>query len=140
MNSTPAAAFQRQLTAAIGRMGAIPSLDSNKPGEGGGVSTRQPARASVHMDSGPTPDEIRCICTIREEFGDMIYCEECQKWQHMGCLNVDPADYPDGVPYLCEECDPNNHPYYKDRKSASRLSPFTRSRQGSTGCPTLLGR
>ncbi|KAJ3196099.1 translation termination factor GTPase eRF3, partial [Irineochytrium annulatum] len=77
---------------------------------------KQSAKITAAPESSSADEATRCICASDANFGDMILCDQCNKWQHTACMNVQLSDYPDGVPYFCEDCDPDNHPYYRDRR------------------------
>lgn len=62
-------------------------------------------------------EEIRCICDNNESIGVMIQCEECGVWQHCDCMNI----IDDPVNYWCEECRPQDHPYYSKRSSIAQV-------------------
>ena len=71
---------------------------------------------------GPACSHIRCICDRVEilhddrEFGRLIQCDNCLKFQHLVCLGQeeDPdtpweAQKRTGLLHFCERCDPNVH-------------------------------
>ncbi|KAJ2156777.1 SET domain-containing protein 3 [Coemansia sp. RSA 552] len=71
-----------------------------------------PTHPLAARDTGgdSTPDEdqgvIRCICSVDDDDGFTIQCENCLVWQHAVCVGVDQDNVPDE--YLCEECNPRN--------------------------------
>ena len=52
---------------------------------------------------------IRCVCRKDDDIGFQIQCENCSVWQHGICVGIaGENDAPET--YLCDECDPTNHP------------------------------
>ncbi|KAJ1964407.1 SET domain-containing protein 3 [Dipsacomyces acuminosporus] len=69
-----------------------------------------PVSTAIARDGGgdSTPDEdqgvIRCICSVDDDDGFTIQCENCLVWQHAVCVGVEQDNVPDE--YLCEKCNP----------------------------------
>lgn len=45
---------------------------------------------------------MRCICQNNEEIGDLICCDNCNMWQHIECLKLDPKNLPEK--FFCTWC------------------------------------
>ncbi len=62
-------------------------------------------------------DITRCVCGTDDADGMMIQCENstCRVWQHVDCMGLS------NIPktYFCEECSPDNHPYFQLFQSKS---------------------
>ena len=48
-------------------------------------------------------NEITCFCN-RQNFGNMIMCENCKKWFHFGCVGYSDGNEPDNESWYCTNC------------------------------------
>ncbi|KAI9011341.1 hypothetical protein BC832DRAFT_339616 [Gaertneriomyces semiglobifer] len=82
----------------------------------------KPIESDSLSDGGDGEEEeiTRCACERTDSFGSMIQCEECNVWQHMECMNVNPKRVPKR--YYCERCRPTNHPYFRVRDRQNSAS------------------
>jgi hypothetical protein len=54
-----------------------------------GVRTRPtPVTSSVELLKPPRHKPIKCICGVEKDEEEMLQCEECGTWQHIGCSAV----------------------------------------------------
>ena len=68
------------------------------------VIHKEASKDGSQIDSDPTPEDTT---------GWFIQCDECQVWQHGGCIGIlDETQNPDK--YFCEECHPDLHRISKD--------------------------
>ncbi|KAI8896463.1 hypothetical protein BC833DRAFT_597364 [Globomyces pollinis-pini] len=74
---------------------------------------RRRTKRSRKQESTDEDDEVtRCVCGTTESNSNiMIQCESCSVWQHCDCMNLSAKKLPKN--YWCEECRPDNHPYYQ---------------------------
>ncbi|KAJ1565759.1 hypothetical protein HK096_010597 [Nowakowskiella sp. JEL0078] len=70
-----------------------------------------------HDDEGN--DTTRCVCGKTESFGTMIQCETCDVWQHCECVGLGNRKNPKN--YFCEQCQPENHTYFKKKAKDLKL-------------------
>jgi hypothetical protein len=66
-------------------------------------------RRRVQARTNDEEEITRCVCGDDDASGTMIQCEQCNVWQHMGCVNVKKVP----AHYFCEECQPVGHPFYQ---------------------------
>ena len=65
--------------------------------------------ASVEVEE-EDDQNIRCICGLydeNEEGRAMIACDQCNAWQHNGCMGLEEDAEP--KTYFCEQCKPGSH-------------------------------
>ncbi|KAG2386899.1 hypothetical protein C9374_001934 [Naegleria lovaniensis] len=53
--------------------------------------------------SRTTEDTLYCFCQ-QHSFGDMVECDNCNKWFHCSCVGENIEDYPGDVKYFCKYC------------------------------------
>ena len=77
---------------------------------GEGVSERIKVRIDDRIKGGVQREErndgsIRCICACNVERGEMVCCNVCERWTHLGCLGmkegVGGMEGKECVPFLC---------------------------------------
>ncbi|KAJ1363571.1 hypothetical protein KIN20_023470 [Parelaphostrongylus tenuis] len=61
----------------------------------------------------------RCLCEMQHNDEWMVECEQCNVWQHMKCMGIDPKKFNENDTYLCESCRPRPLKYSK--KQAQEL-------------------
>uniref|UniRef100_A0A158P9X6 SET domain-containing protein n=1 Tax=Angiostrongylus cantonensis TaxID=6313 RepID=A0A158P9X6_ANGCA len=55
----------------------------------------------------------RCLCEMQHNDEWMVECEQCNVWQHMKCMGLDPKKFNQSDTYLCERCRPRPLKYTK---------------------------
>ncbi|VDM61248.1 unnamed protein product [Angiostrongylus costaricensis] len=55
----------------------------------------------------------RCLCEMQHNDEWMVECEQCNVWQHMKCMGLDPKKFNQSDTYLCECCRPRPLKYTK---------------------------
>ena len=63
--------------------------------------------SSIVVAKMPRKKKLYCICR-REEFGYMIFCDECEDWFHLECVNVTEEQAENmkanNLKYFCPPC------------------------------------
>ncbi|KAK5969214.1 SET domain-containing protein [Trichostrongylus colubriformis] len=97
-----------------------------------GVNGVSPEEDLANVSSDPSSDEeeaaeeaewgdyvTRCLCEMQHNDEWMVECEQCNVWQHMKCMGIDPKKFNQNDTYLCEYCNPR--PLKWTKKQAQEL-------------------
>ena len=48
---------------------------------------------------------IRCLCAYREEKGEMVCCDACERWSHLSCVGMNEGvGVMEGKEFVCHLC------------------------------------
>ena len=93
---------------------ALPS-NAEENSEIGSISTDPDSNENnntskdLHIDEEYT---IKCICGLKDDDGNTVYCEQCDTWQHTECYYLDEngivpnMDVLSSIDHFCAECKP----------------------------------
>ncbi|KAK6024766.1 SET domain protein [Ostertagia ostertagi] len=97
-----------------------------------GVNGVSPEEDLANVSTDPSSDEeeateeaewgdyvTRCLCEMQHNDEWMVECEQCNVWQHMKCMGIDPKKFNQNDTYLCEYCKPR--PLKWTKKQAQEL-------------------
>ncbi|XGW25734.1 hypothetical protein V3C99_006830 [Haemonchus contortus] len=97
-----------------------------------GVNGVSPDEDLANVSTDPSSDEeeateeaewgdyvTRCLCEMQHNDEWMVECEQCNVWQHMKCMGIDPKKFNQNDTYLCEYCKPR--PLKWTKKQAQEL-------------------
>ncbi|WKY08629.1 hypothetical protein Q1695_007842 [Nippostrongylus brasiliensis] len=97
-----------------------------------GVNGVSPSDDLANVSTDPSSDEdepaeeaewgdyvTRCLCEMQHNDEWMVECEQCNVWQHMKCMGLDPRKFNQNDTYLCEFCKPR--PLKWTKKQAQEL-------------------
>ena len=91
----------------------------------------------IELNPGPD-DEVKCVCSSSEEFGQMLQCELCSHWLHCKCINISPS-VAETYPYTCPFCIKNSITMLHSVQSEIRLLNDRLSRLENTSNDHDLG-
>ena len=82
---------------------------------------------SATQENATEESITRCICGFTHDDGYMIWCDGCNVWQHLSCMELDPSSLPEV--YYCEICQPR--PVNSDRAKQIQRRYHTSDTSGS---------